>query len=59
MLDRALRGSDALFRLVPPVPPDTSAQEHYVAFARSAAAALRRNGVGHVVGVTSAGRRRG
>lgn len=55
VLDEALAGADALFWLVPPNPAAPSAEEHYLAFARAGAAAVERHGVGHVVGVTSAG----
>ncbi|MFJ9774000.1 NAD(P)H-binding protein [Kitasatospora sp. NPDC101157] len=55
VLDRALPGAEALFWLVPPNPQAPSAQAHYVHFARVAAAAVARHGVGHVVGVSSAG----
>ena len=55
VLDVALPGADALFWLVPPNPRASSAEEHYLAFARVGAEAIRRHGVGHVVGVTSAG----
>ena len=55
VLDRALPGADALFWLVPPNPRASSAEAHYLAFARPGAAAIRRHSVGHVVGVTSAG----
>lgn len=55
VLDRALPGADALFWLVPPNPRAPSAHEHYLDFARAGAAAIRRHGVGHVVGITSAG----
>lgn len=55
VLDAALPGADALFWLVPPDRSDASAREHYLGMARVAAAAVRRHGVGHVVGVTSAG----
>lgn len=55
VLDRALPGADALFWLVPPDRSATSAHEHYLRLARAAAAAVRRHGVGHVVGVSSAG----
>ena len=55
VLDAALPGADALFWLVPPNPAAPSAEEHYLAFARAASAAIRRHGVGRVVGVTSAG----
>lgn len=55
VLDRALPGAEALFWLVPPDPRAPSALEHYQAFARVGSEAIRRHGVGHVVGVTSAG----
>ena len=55
VLDAALAGADALFWLVPPNPAAPSAEQHYLAFARAASAAVRRHGVGHVVGITSAG----
>lgn len=55
VLDRALSGADALFWLVPPDPQASSAQAHYLAFARAGAEAIRYHGVGHVVGITSAG----
>ncbi len=54
-LDAALSGADALFWLVPPNPAAASAEDHYLAFARAGAAAVRRHGVGHVVAVSSAG----
>ncbi|GAA1587389.1 MULTISPECIES: NAD(P)H-binding protein [Kribbella] len=55
VLDKALAGVDALFWLVPPNPAAPSAEQHYVTFARAAAAAIQRNGVSHVVAVSSAG----
>ncbi|MFR0355181.1 NAD(P)H-binding protein [Streptomyces sediminimaris] len=55
VLDRALPGAEALFWLVPPNPRAPSAQAHYLQFARAGAAAVARHGVGHVVGVSSAG----
>lgn len=55
VLDRALPGADALFWLVPPNPAAPSAEAHYLDFARAGAAAIARHGVGHVVGVSSAG----
>lgn len=54
-LGKALTDTDALFWLVPPNPAASSAQEHYLDFARAGAAAIRRHGVGHVVAVSSAG----
>ncbi|GIH67599.1 NAD(P)H-binding protein [Microbispora siamensis] len=55
VLDKALPGAEALFWLVPPNPQAPSAEEHYLGFARAGAAAVARHGVGHVVGVSSAG----
>jgi uncharacterized protein YbjT (DUF2867 family) len=55
VLDQALPGAAALFWLVPPDPRASSAEAHYLAFARAGADAVRRHGVGHVVGVSSAG----
>lgn len=55
VLDQALPGAAALFWLVPPDPRAASAEAYYLAFARAGVAAIRRHGVGHVVGVTSAG----
>ena len=55
VLDQALPGAEALFWLVPPDPRAPSAEAYYLAFARAGAEAIRRHGVGHVVGVTSAG----
>jgi len=55
VLDKALPGADALFWLVPPNPQASSAEAHYLAFAQAGSAAIRRHGVGHVVGVSSAG----
>lgn len=54
-LDRALSGADALFWLVPPNPAAPSTDEHYLSFAEAAKDAIAREGVGHVVGVSSAG----
>jgi uncharacterized protein YbjT (DUF2867 family) len=55
VLDDGMRGVDALFWLVPPSVVAASAEEHYLAFARSAAEAIRRHHVAHVVAVSSAG----
>jgi uncharacterized protein YbjT (DUF2867 family) len=55
VLDAALPGADALFWLVPPNAGAPSAEAHYLGFARAGAAAVARHGVGHVVGVSSAG----
>jgi uncharacterized protein YbjT (DUF2867 family) len=56
VLDEALDGAEALFWLVPPNMRATSSEQHYLSFARPAAAAIARHQVGHVVGVSSAGR---
>ncbi len=55
VVDRAFRGADAVFWLMPPDPhlpgPDT-----YPAFTRPACDAIRAHGVRHVVGVSNLGR---
>ncbi|MDE3156217.1 MAG: NAD(P)H-binding protein [Acidobacteriota bacterium] len=55
VLDEALRGADGLFWLVPPDATATTTEAHYLRFARPAAAAIRRQRVARVVGVSSAG----
>ena len=55
VLDQALNEAEALFWLVPPDPRAPSAKAHYLNFATAGADAIRRHGIGHVVGVTSAG----
>jgi uncharacterized protein YbjT (DUF2867 family) len=55
VLDKALPDADAVLWLIPPDPHASSAEEHYLTFARAGAAAIARHGVGHVVGVSSAG----
>ena len=55
VLSRALKGADGLFWLVPPGLAGTSTEERYLGFTRPAADAIRRHGVSHVVGVSSAG----
>jgi uncharacterized protein YbjT (DUF2867 family) len=55
ILDRALDGAHGLFWLIPPSMRASSANEHYLSFARPAAAAIRRYQVGHVIGISSAG----
>lgn len=55
VLDQALPGAAALFWLVPTDPQAPSAEAYYLAFARAGAEAIRRHGVGYVVGVSSAG----
>jgi uncharacterized protein YbjT (DUF2867 family) len=56
VLDQALDGAQGLFWLVPPTMQGNSAEEYYLSFARPAATAIRRYQVGHVVGISSAGR---
>jgi uncharacterized protein YbjT (DUF2867 family) len=55
VLDEALTGVDSLFWLVPPGVDGPNAETRYLGFARPAAEAIRRHGVTHVVGVSSAG----
>jgi uncharacterized protein YbjT (DUF2867 family) len=55
VLDRALPGADAVFWLVPPNQQASTAEEHYLAFARAGVAAVARHETGHVVAVSSAG----
>jgi len=55
VLDESMRGVEALFWLVPPGVAAASAEEHYLAFARPAAEAIRHHQVARVVGVSSAG----
>jgi uncharacterized protein YbjT (DUF2867 family) len=55
VLDESMSGVDALFWLVPPSVVAASAEEHYLAFVRPAAEAIRRHHVAHVVAVSSAG----
>lgn len=56
VLDRALEGAQALFWLIPPNTRASTAEDYYLSFTRPAAAAIRHHQVGHVVGVSSAGR---
>ena len=55
VLDGALKGAEGLFWLVPPDATAATSEEHYLRFARPAAAAIRRHGVARVVGISSAG----
>ena len=55
VLDQALDGAQGLFWLIPPSMRASSAEEHYLSFARPATEAIRRHHVGHVVGISSAG----
>lgn len=55
VLDEALTGVDSLFWLVPPGVDGTNGETRYLGFARPAAEAIRRHGVTHVVGISSAG----
>ncbi len=56
VLDRALDGAHGLFWLIPPSMRARSAEEYYLSFTRPAVEAIRRHQVGHVVGISSAGR---
>ncbi|HEV2566334.1 MAG TPA: NAD(P)H-binding protein [Microvirga sp.] len=56
VVDRAFEGADAVFWLPPPNPYAESLEAVYVDFARPACEALRRCGVGHVVGISALGR---
>jgi len=56
VLDAALAGADALFLLIPPDRSAPDVDAHYRRFARSAAEAVARHGVGRVVLVSSFGR---
>ncbi len=55
ILDQALDGAQGLFWLIPPTMRANSAQEHYLSFTRPAVEVIRRQQVGHVVGISSAG----
>ncbi|WP_428489981.1 NAD(P)H-binding protein [Rhodopila sp.] len=55
VVDRALRGADAVFWLCPPTPSPTPAAAT-VDFARPGAEAMRRHGVRHIVAATTLGR---
>lgn len=55
VLDAALAGADALFLVVPPDPRADSVDEHYLGYAREARAAAERNGVGHLVAISTMG----
>lgn len=55
VLSRALEGADGLFWLVPPGLAGAGTEERYLGFTRPAADAIRRCGVPHLVGVSSAG----
>jgi uncharacterized protein YbjT (DUF2867 family) len=56
VLHQALDGAHALFWLIPPSMRASSANDHYLSFTRPAVAAIRQHQVGHVVGISSAGR---
>jgi uncharacterized protein YbjT (DUF2867 family) len=56
VLDQALDGAKGLFWLVPPSMQGSSAEAYYLAFTRPVVAAIARHRVGHVVGISSAGR---
>jgi uncharacterized protein YbjT (DUF2867 family) len=55
VMDRALRGADALFWLAPPAWKQTL-EEAYIDFTRPAAAAIRRHAVARIVSITALGR---
>jgi uncharacterized protein YbjT (DUF2867 family) len=56
VIDRALTGADTLFGVVPPDFTAPEVRRRYVEFTRPAAAAIERQGVGHVVSVSALGR---
>ena len=56
VLDRAFKGADAVFWLVPPDDQASSIDEAYIGFARPAIEAFTRHGVRRVVGVSALGR---
>ncbi len=56
VVDKAFKGAEAVFWLVPPDPHADSVEAAYVDFTRPAADALRRHGVKRVVGVSALGR---
>ena len=56
VVTRAFDGADAVFWLVPPDRHAAGAEDAYVGFTRPAAEAMRRQGVGRVVDVSSLGR---
>ena len=56
VLDRAFRGADTVFWLVPPNPKAQTVDEAYVAFTRPAAEALRHHRVQRVVDISALGR---
>src|SRR4051812_43981202 len=55
VLTRALDGAEALLWLVPRGLEGVTARERYLDLTRPAAGAIRAHGVGHVVGISSAG----
>lgn len=56
VLDRAFKGADAVFWLVPPDDQAASVEESYSGFARPAIEAFKRHGVSRVVGISALGR---
>jgi uncharacterized protein YbjT (DUF2867 family) len=56
VVDKAFDGADAVFWLTPPDPRAPSVEAAFVGFARPAAEAFTRHGVGRVVGVSALGR---
>lgn len=55
-VDKAFRGVDAVFWLVPSDPRAVSAEASYVDFARPACAAFKSHGVKRVIGISALGR---
>jgi uncharacterized protein YbjT (DUF2867 family) len=56
VVDKAFAGADAVFWLTPPDPRAPSVEAAFVGFARPAAEAFKRHGVGRVVAVSALGR---
>ncbi|WP_214510271.1 NmrA family NAD(P)-binding protein [Pseudomonas brassicacearum] len=56
VVDRAFRGADSVFWLVPPDPRALSVEAAYLDFSQAACRAIKRHAVGHVVGVSGLGR---
>jgi len=56
VVDQAFEGADAVFWLAPPDPRTPTLDAAYLDFTRPACDAIRRHGVGRVVGVSAVGR---
>ncbi len=56
VVDKALKGSDSVFWLVPPDPRAESLDAAYLDFTRPACESIRRHGVKHIVSVSALGR---